>query len=66
MYISGLIGRGDRKRIEPMAERLAPDQYDRLHHFTSDGIWDTGPLTHDLDRMQSFTASQSLIVSGLP
>ncbi|MGZ9718383.1 transposase [Rhizobium miluonense] len=29
VYISGLIGPGDRKSIEPMAERLALDHYDR-------------------------------------
>ncbi|MET3758437.1 SRSO17 transposase [Rhizobium binae] len=48
VYISGVIGPGDRKSIEPMAERLAPDRYDRLHHFISDGIWDTGPLEEEL------------------
>jgi SRSO17 transposase len=48
VYISGLIGPGDRKSIEPMAERLAPDRYDRLHHFISDGIWDAGPLEAEL------------------
>jgi SRSO17 transposase len=48
VYISGLIGPGDRKSIEPMAERLAPEHYDRLHHFISDGIWDAGPLEAEL------------------
>ena len=48
VYISGLIGPGDRKSIEPMAERLAPDRYDRLHHFISDGIWEAGPLEAEL------------------
>jgi len=48
IYVSGLIGPGDRKSIEPMAERLAPDRYDRLHHFISDGIWDAGPLEAEL------------------
>jgi len=48
VYISGLIGPGDRKSIEPMAERLALDHYDRLHHFISDGIWDAGPLEAEL------------------
>jgi SRSO17 transposase len=48
VYISGLIGPGDRKSIEPMAQRLAPDRYDRLHHFISDGIWDAGPLEAEL------------------
>jgi SRSO17 transposase len=48
VYISGLIGPGDRKSIEPMAGRFAPDHYDRLHHFISDGIWDAGPLEAEL------------------
>jgi SRSO17 transposase len=26
----------------------APDRYDRLHHFISDGIWDAGPLEAEL------------------
>ncbi len=50
LYIAGLIGPGDRKSIEPMAARLAPGQYDRLHHFISDGIWDDDPLRHELVR----------------
>jgi SRSO17 transposase len=49
-YIAGLIGPGDRKSIEPMAARLAPGQYDRLHHFISDGIWDDEPLRLALAR----------------
>lgn len=50
LYIAGLIGPGDRKSIEPMAARLAPGQYDRLHHFISDGIWDDEPLSLELAR----------------
>lgn len=34
--------------IEPRAGRLAPDHYNRLHHFISDGIWDPGPLEAEL------------------
>lgn len=48
LYIAGLIGPGDRKSIEPMAARFAPGQYDRLHHFISDGIWDAGPIEEEL------------------
>lgn len=48
LYVSGLIGPGDRKSVEPMAERLAPGQYDRLHHFISDGLWDAAPLEAEL------------------
>jgi SRSO17 transposase len=48
LYVSGLIGPGDRKSIPPMAERLAPGDYDRLHHFVSAGVWDATPLETEL------------------
>jgi SRSO17 transposase len=44
LYVAGLIGPGARKSIAPMAARLAPDRYDRLHHFISDGMWDAEPI----------------------
>lgn len=50
LYVSGLIGPGDRKSIEPMTERFAPSQYDRLHHFISDGLWNAAPLETELAR----------------
>ena len=48
VYVSGLIGPGDRKSIQPMAARLAPGDYDRLHHFIADGVWDAAPLEREL------------------
>jgi len=48
LYVAGLIGPGERKSIEPMAARMAPDRYDRLHHFISDGLWDGAPLETEL------------------
>ena len=27
-----------------MAERLAPGDYDQLHHSIADGVWDAAPL----------------------
>jgi len=47
-YVSGLIGPGDRKSIQPMAERLALGSYDRLHHFISSGVWDAAPIEAEL------------------
>jgi SRSO17 transposase len=44
LYISGLIGPGDRKSVQPMAARLAPGEY----HFIADGIWDAAPLEAEL------------------
>src|SRR6476619_3312194 len=48
LYVSGLIGPGDRKSIQPMAERLALGEYDRLHHFISSGVWDAAPVEAEL------------------
>jgi SRSO17 transposase len=48
LYVSGLIGPGDRKSIQPMAERLAPGEYDQLHHFIADGVWDAAPVETEL------------------
>ena len=46
LYVSGLIGPGDRKCIQPMAERLALGEYDQLHHFIAAGVWDSAPVSH--------------------
>jgi hypothetical protein len=40
LYVAGLIVQGDSKTVGPMAGRVAPGDYDRLHHFVSDGVWD--------------------------
>src|SRR5436190_22292177 len=41
LYVSGLIGPGDRKSIQPMAKRLALGECDQLHHFIAAGerLW---------------------------
>jgi len=48
LYVSGLIGPGDRKSIQPMARRLALGTCDQLHHFIAAGVWDAGPLEAEL------------------
>src|SRR3954451_16324112 len=48
VYIAGLIGPGDRKSVQPMAERLVPGDYDQLHHFVAAGLWDAAPLEAEL------------------
>ena len=48
LYVSGLIGPGDRKSIQPMAERLALSEYDQLHHFIAAGVWDAAPVEMEL------------------
>ena len=48
LYVSGLIDPGDRKSIQPMAERLAFGEYDQLHHFIAAGVWDAAPVETEL------------------
>src|SRR3954447_490623 len=48
LYVAGVGGPGDRKSVQPMAERLAPGGYDQLHHFVSAGVWDAAPLETEL------------------
>ena len=48
LYVAGLIGPGDLKSVQPMAERLAPGDYDQLHHFVAAGVWDAAPLEAEL------------------
>jgi len=44
LYVAGLIGPGDRKGTQPMAERLGLPSHDALHHFISAGVWDAALL----------------------
>src|SRR5690242_11924343 len=43
-YCTGLLLPGERKSVEPMAARLAPENIRRthqsLHHFVADAPWD--------------------------
>ena len=48
LYVAGLIGPGDRKSVQPMAERLAPGDYDQMHHFIADGVWNAASLEREL------------------
>src|SRR6478752_5959655 len=45
-YIAGLIGPGE--RVQPMAECFAAGEYDQLHHFIADGVWDAASLEAEL------------------
>ena len=48
LYVAGLMGPGERKSLQPIAARLAPTDYDQLHHFVTVGPWDDGPLEAEL------------------
>jgi SRSO17 transposase len=48
LYVAGLIGPSARKSLQPMAARVAPADYDQLHHFVAVGPWDEAPLEAEL------------------
>lgn len=48
LYVSGLIGPGERKSIAPMAERLALSDYDQLHQLIAAGVWDAAAVETEL------------------
>ena len=50
LYVAGLIGPGERKSVQPMAERLGLPSHDGLRHFVSVGAWDAEPLEAELMR----------------
>jgi SRSO17 transposase len=44
VYLRGLLLPGERKSIEPIAQRVAPGDNEQLHHFVAASTWDTAPL----------------------
>ena len=44
VYIRGLLGRTERKSVQPMAADLTPDDYDQLHNFIASRSWDGATL----------------------
>ncbi len=44
LHVAGLIGPGERKSIQAMAERIGLPGHDALHHFIVGGPWDIEPL----------------------
>jgi SRSO17 transposase len=48
LYVAGLIGPGARKSLQPIATRVAPADYDQLHHFVAVSPWDEAPLQAEL------------------
>jgi SRSO17 transposase len=44
VYVRGLLGPGDRKSVEPLAARVAPDDYAQVHHFICASCWRPEPL----------------------
>jgi SRSO17 transposase len=50
VYLKGLLLPGERKSVEPLAARVAPDDVQQLHHFVGGSPWPTAPLEAVLAR----------------
>ena len=48
LYLRGLLGPGERKSLQPMAERLGLSGHDQLQHFVASPAWDDAPLWNAL------------------
>jgi SRSO17 transposase len=44
LYVMGLLLPGERKSMQPISARVAPDDEEQIHHFVATSCWDTGPL----------------------
>ncbi len=63
VYVQGLLGPGDRKSIEPMAARVAPDDGEQLHHFICTSCWDPAPLERTLaERAQQMVGGPDAVL----
>jgi SRSO17 transposase len=44
LYIMGLLLPGDRKSMQPISSRVAPEDVEQIHHFVGTSCWKTAPV----------------------
>jgi SRSO17 transposase len=71
LYIMGLLLPGDRKSMQPISARVAPEDVEQIHHFVGTSCWDTAPveevLWHKADALLGGDASYLIVDdTGLP
>src|SRR5512143_4061957 len=49
VYIRGLLGRSERKSIQPIAAEVGPGDYDQLHNFIASPAWESAWETEPLE-----------------
>lgn len=64
----GLLGPVDRKSVEPLAVRVAPDDYAQVHHFVCASCWRPEPLERVLPaKAQALVGGpQAVLISTTP
>jgi SRSO17 transposase len=71
LYVMGLLLPGDRKSMQPISSRVAPEDVEQVHHFVATSCWDTAPveevLCHKVDEMLGGDESFLIVDdTGLP
>ncbi len=71
LYVLGLLLPGDRKSMQPISSRVAPEDVEQVHHFVATSCWDTAPveevLCQKVDEMLGGDTSYLIIDdTGLP
>ena len=63
MYVRGLLGPGERKSVEPLVARVAPDDYEQVHHFVCTSCWEPAPLERVLaERAQAMVGGPDAVL----
>jgi SRSO17 transposase len=63
LYLRGLLLPGERKSIEPLAERVAPGHEQELRHFVSESDWDdAGVEAVLLDKVDTMVGGQDSVL----
>ena len=66
LYVAGLIGPGDRKSIQPIAEPLGLPRHHPLHHFVLASNCDAAPLLEELARkVTSADVVENSVLTGV-
>jgi SRSO17 transposase len=50
LYVLGLLIPGERKSMQPISVRVAPEDVEQIHHFVATSPWKTAPLEEVLCR----------------
>ena len=63
VYVRGLLGPGERKSVEPLAARVAPDDYEPVHHFVCASCWKPEPLERvSAEKAQALVAGPDAVL----
>lgn len=63
LYIFGLLMPGDRKSMQPISSRVAPNEVEQIQHFVSTSCWETAPVEEVLcDKVDEMLGGESSVL----